>query len=50
MIKNLKQMHLKLKTAEAAGDLIGNKITNNITRDLKNSQRNNSEIVTKEND
>ena len=50
-------MHLKLfqkrviqKTAEATGDLIGNKIANRITKVAKNSQQNNSETVTNEND
>ena len=38
------------KTAEATGDLIGNKITNRISRVLKNSQQNNSEIDTNEHD
>ena len=46
MLKNLQQIHLKLKnsskrviqkTAEAIGDLIGNKIANRITRVSKNS-------------
>ena len=57
MLKNLQQMHLKLfqkrviqKTAEATGDLIGNKIANRITKVAKNSQQNNSETVTNEND
>ena len=38
------------KTAEATGDLIGNKITNRISKVLKNSQQNNSEIDTNEHD
>ena len=38
------------KTAEATGDLIGNKITNRITKVSKHSQQNNSETVTNEND
>ena len=39
-------MHLKLlqETAEATGDLIGNKIANGITKVSKNSQQNNSEL------
>ena len=36
--------------AEATGDLIGNKIANEITTASKNSQQNHSEIVTKEHD
>ena len=50
MPKNLLQMHLKLlqnkqfkKTAEATGDLIGNKIADKITRVSKTSPKNNSE-------
>ena len=38
------------KTAEATGDLIGNKIADRITKFLKNSQQNNIETVTNEND
>ena len=38
------------KTAEATGDLIGNKIANRITKVSKHSQQNNSETVTNEND
>ena len=44
MSKNLQQMHLKLqrrvlqKTAEATGDLIGNKISSKIRKVSKNSQ------------
>ena len=38
------------KTAEAAGDLIHNKIANRITKVSKNSQQNNLETVTNEND
>ena len=38
------------KTAEATGDLIGNKIANEITRFLKVLQQNNSEAVTNEHD
>ena len=38
------------KTAEATGDLTGNKITDKITRVWKNSQQNNSETVANEND
>ena len=34
------------KTAQATGDLIGNKIANKITRVSKNSHENNSETVT----
>ena len=37
-------------TAEANGDLIGNKIVNKITGVSKNSQQNNSETVKNEND
>ena len=33
------------KTAEATGDLIGNKIANRITKVSKNSQQNNSETT-----
>ena len=46
MLNNLQQMHLKLlqETAEATGDLIGNKIANGITKVSKNSQQNNSEL------
>ena len=38
------------KLAEATGDLIGNKVADRITKVSKNSQQNNSEIVTNEND
>ena len=38
------------KTAEATGDLIGNKIPNKITKVSKNSQQNNSETITNEHD
>ena len=40
------------KTADATGDLIGNKIAHKITQILKNSQQTqrNSETVTSEND
>ena len=38
------------KTAEATGDLIGNKITNKIARVSKNSRQNNWETVTNEHD
>ena len=38
------------KTAEKTGDLIGNKIADNITRVSKNQQQNNSETVTNEHD
>ena len=40
------------KTADATGDLIGNKIAHKITQILKNSQQTqrNSETVTNEND
>ena len=38
------------KTAEATGDLIGNKIANRITKVWRYSQQNNSEIVTNEHD
>ena len=36
------------KTAEASGDLTGNKIANRTTKVSKNSQQNNSETVTNE--
>ena len=36
------------KTAEATGDLIGNKIADRIAKVSKNSQQNNSETVTNE--
>ena len=38
------------KIAEAAGDLIRNKIANKINKVSKNSHQNNSETVTNEND
>ena len=38
------------KTAEATDDMIRNKIADKITKVLKNSQQNNSEIVANEND
>ena len=38
------------KTAEATGDLIGNKITNRITKVSESSQQDNSETVTNEHD
>ena len=38
------------KTAEAPGDLIGNKIASRITKVSKKSQRNNSETVTNRHD
>ena len=38
------------KKAEAAGDLIRNKIANKINKVSKNSHQNNSETVTNEND
>ena len=38
------------KTAKATGDLIGNKISNKITKVSKNSDQNNSETVTYEHD
>ena len=38
------------KTAEATGDLIGNKITDRITKVSKNLEQNNSETVTDEHD
>ena len=37
-------------TAEATGDLIGNKISNQITKTSRNLQQNNSEIVRYEHD
>ena len=46
-------MHLKLliqKTAEATGDLIGNKIAIRITEVLGSSPNNNSETITNEHD
>ena len=55
MLNNLLQMHLKLfqknviqQTAEATGDLIGNKIHNRITKILKSSPHNNLESVANE--
>ena len=57
MISNLPQMsqifknaskRVIHKTAQATGDLIGNKIANKITKVLKNSQQNNLETVTNE--
>ena len=56
ILNNLQQMQLKrlrkesLKTAEATGDLIGNKITNRITKFSKNSRQNYLEAVTNEHD
>ena len=38
------------KSAEATGDLIGNKFSNKITKVTKNYIENNSEIVTNEHD
>ena len=38
------------KTAEATGDLFGNKIANKTTKVSKNSQQKNSETVANEND
>ena len=38
------------KTAEAAGDLTGNKIANIITKVSRNSLQNNSETITNEHD
>ena len=38
------------KTAEATGDLIGNKNADKITKVSKNAQQNNLESVTNEND
>ena len=38
------------KTAEATGDLVGNKNADKITKVPKNSQQNNSETVTNESD
>ena len=38
------------KTAEATSDLIGNKTANRITNVPKNSQQNNSEVVTNKHD
>ena len=50
VLKNLQQMHLKLlqkeqfkKTAEATGDIIGNKNADRITKVSKTSPHNNSE-------
>ena len=54
MISNLPQIFKNAskrvihKTAQATGDLIGNKIANKITKVLKNSQQNNLETVTNE--
>ena len=52
MWNNLQQMQLNIlqkkfiqKTAEATGDLIGNKIANEIKKLSKNSRQNNSETV-----
>ena len=57
MLKNLQQMHLKLllirviqKTTEGTGDLIGNKISEKITKVTRTSPQNSSEIVTNERD
>ena len=57
MLKNLQQIHLKLlpnkqlkKKAGTTCDLIGNKITDRITKVSKNSQQSNSETVANEND
>ena len=57
MLKNLQQMHLKLllikviqKTVEGTGDLIGNKISEKITKVTRTSPQNSSEIVTNERD
>ena len=52
VLNNLRQMHLKLvqKINSKAGDLIGNKIADKITKVSKNSQQNNKDIVTTEND
>ena len=38
------------KTAEATGDLVGNKISDRITKVLKNSKQNNSETVANKHD
>ena len=38
------------KTAEATGDLIGNKIANRITKVSRSSLQNDSETITNEND
>ena len=38
------------KTAEATGDLVGNKIAGRITEISKNSQQNNLETITNKND
>ena len=57
MLKNLQQTHLKLllirviqKTKEGTGDLIGNKISEKITKVTRTSPQNSSEIVTNERD
>ena len=57
MLKNLQQMHLNLllikviqKTVEGTGDLIGNKISEKITKVTRTSPQNSSEIVTNERD
>ena len=38
------------KTAEATGDLVGNKIADRITEISKNSEQNNLETITNKND
>ena len=55
MLNNLQQTQLKLlqkdsfkKTAEATGDLVGDKIANRITKVSKNPKQKNSETVTNE--
>ena len=54
ILKNLLQMHLKLlqksnsETAEATGDLIGNKIADKITKVSRGSPQNTSETVESE--
>ena len=52
MLNNLQQMRLKLlqRTAEATGDLIGNKVADRITKVSKNSQQNNLDAVTNDHD
>ena len=48
-LKTLRKEYSK-KTAGAAGDSTGNKISDRITKDLKTSQQNNSETVKNEHD
>ena len=57
MLNNLQQMQLKIlqkeqfkKTAEGSGDLIGNKITDKVTKASKKLPQNNSEAITNDHD